>query len=51
MRLPDPGRKRRKALDSLLQDTPELAVIIDSFEQRVQRSKDRREADGHYSGK
>jgi hypothetical protein len=51
MRLPDPGRKRRKALDSLLEDTPELAVIIDSFEQRVQRSKERTEADGYYSGK
>jgi Helix-turn-helix of DDE superfamily endonuclease len=37
MRMPDPGRKRRRALDELLQATPELAVIIDSFEQRVQR--------------
>lgn len=51
MRMPDPGRKRRKALDDLLKDTPELAVIIDTFEQRVQRSKDRTEADAHYSGK
>jgi hypothetical protein len=51
MRMPDPGRKRRKSLDALLKDTPELAVIIDSFEQRVQRSKDRSEADAHYSGK
>lgn len=51
MRMPDPGRKRRKTLDSLLKDTPELAVIIDTFEQRVQRSKDRGDADAHYSGK
>jgi hypothetical protein len=35
----------------LLQDTPELAVVIDSFEQRVQRPRDRDEADGDYSGK
>lgn len=51
MRMPDPGRKRRKTLDALLKETPELAVIIDTFEQRVQRSKDRSEADAHYSGK
>ncbi len=51
MRMPDPGRKRRKALDELLTATPELAVIIDTFEQRVQRSKDRTAADAHYSGK
>jgi hypothetical protein len=51
MRMPDPGKKRRRALDDLLQDTPELAVVIDSFEQRVQRPRDRDEADGYYSGK
>lgn len=51
MRMPDPGRKRRKTLDTLLKETPELAVIIDTFEQRVQRSKDRTDADAHYSGK
>jgi len=51
MRMPDPGRKRRKSLDSLLADTPELAVVIDSFEQRGQRSTDRSEADSYYSGK
>jgi hypothetical protein len=39
MRLPDPGKKKRRQLDDLLQDTPELAVLIDSFEQRVQRPK------------
>jgi hypothetical protein len=51
MRLPDPGRKRRKTLDTLLNETPALAVIIDSFAQPVQRSKDRADADAHYSGK
>jgi hypothetical protein len=51
MRLPDPGRKHRKELDVLLKDTPELAVIIDTFEQRVQRCKDPKQADAHFSGK
>jgi hypothetical protein len=51
MRMPDPGKKRRRSLDELLRDTPELAVVIDSFEQRVQRPRDRDEADGYYSGK
>jgi DDE superfamily endonuclease/Helix-turn-helix of DDE superfamily endonuclease len=51
MRLPDPGRKRRRQLDDLLRDTPALAVVIDTFEQRVQRCKDRDAADAHSSGK
>ncbi len=51
MRLPDPGRKRRRQLDALLANTPELAVVIDTFEQPVQRHKDRTQADTHYSGK
>jgi DDE superfamily endonuclease/Helix-turn-helix of DDE superfamily endonuclease len=51
MRLPDPGRKRRRTLDALLADTPALAVVLDTFEQPVQRHKDRNEADTHYSGK
>jgi len=51
MRMPDPGKKRRRSLDDLLRDTPELAVVIDSFEQRVQRAKDKTEADRYYSGK
>jgi hypothetical protein len=51
MRLPDPGRKRRRELDELLRGTPELAVVIDSFEQRVQRPADRTSAATHYSGK
>lgn len=48
MRLPDPGRKRRRQLPDLLQAMPELTVIVDSFEQRVQRP---RGDDSHYSGK
>jgi len=37
MRMPDPGRGRRKGLPQLLAETPELAVLIDTFEQRIQR--------------
>jgi len=51
MRMPDPGRKRRKHLDDLLADMPELAVVIDSFEQRVQRPRDPDQQRGYYSGK
>jgi hypothetical protein len=51
MRMPDPGRKRRRHLDELLHTTPALAVVIDTFEQRVQRSADHADADAHYSGK
>jgi len=51
MRLPDPGKWHRPRLDDLLRDTPGLAVLIDTFEQRVQRPKGRAEADAHYSGK
>lgn len=51
MRMPDPGRKRRRSLDQLLSETPELAVVIDSFEQKVQRPKDPNERDALYSGK
>lgn len=49
MRMPDPGRGRRKKLPTLLNDTPGLAVVIDSFEQRTQRPKRRQRA--YYSGK
>jgi hypothetical protein len=48
MRLPDPGKKRRRQLPDLLQDIPELTVMVDSFEQRVQRPPN---DDSHYSGK
>jgi hypothetical protein len=51
MRMPDPGRKRRRSLDQLLHDTPELVVVIDSFEQKIQRPKDPQARDRFYSGK
>jgi Helix-turn-helix of DDE superfamily endonuclease/DDE superfamily endonuclease len=51
MRMPEAGCKHRKQLDALLKETPELAVIIDTFEQRVQRCKEGKEADAHFSGK
>lgn len=51
MRLPDLGKGHRPDLDALLHDTPALAVIVDSFEQRVQRHQDRATADTYYSGK
>lgn len=51
MRMPDPGRKRRRTLDALLKDTPELAVVIDSFEQKVQRPVQPPARDALYSGK
>lgn len=51
MRMPDPGKKRRRNLDALLSATPELAVVIDTFEQRVQRPRERAEANCLYSGK
>jgi len=51
MRLPDPGRKRRKQLPDLLQDIPELGIIIDSFEQKIQKPRERAAADSYYSGK
>ncbi len=49
MRMPDPGAAGRKRLPALLKDTPGLAVVIDSFEQRTQRPKRRQRA--YYSGK
>src|SRR5436305_10459158 len=49
MRMPDPGAARRKRLPALLRDTPGLAVVIDSFEQRTQRPQRRQRA--YYSGK
>src|SRR5215207_2350598 len=49
MRMPDPGPGRRKKLPALLKDTPGLAVVIDSFEQRTQRPKRCQRA--YYSGK
>jgi hypothetical protein len=51
MRLPDPGKYHRPTLDALLAETPALAVLVDTFEQPIQRPKDRAEADTYYSGK
>ncbi len=31
MRMPDPGKKRRRTLDALLADTPDLVIVIDTF--------------------
>jgi hypothetical protein len=49
MRLPDPGKGHRRDLPALLKGTPELAVIVDTFEQRTQRPQRRQRA--YYSGK
>src|SRR4051812_29635053 len=49
MRLPDPGKGRRRDLPALLRGTPGLAVIVDTFEQRTQRPRRRQRA--YYSGK
>jgi hypothetical protein len=66
MRLPDPGRYHRRSLSLLLERVPELAavlapdgpppprshgVLVDTFEQPVQRPQRRAEADKWYSGK
>lgn len=54
LRLPghgERGRRSRRALPDLLAAIPELAVIVDTFEQRVQRPRDRAEADRYSSGK
>ena len=45
------GRGHRRTLDDLLRETPDLALLIDTFEQPVQRHKKRGEADRYYSGK
>ena len=49
-------RRSRRQLDDVLRDVPELAVVIDTFEQRVQRPQGStqdgtRVADAFYSGK
>jgi hypothetical protein len=49
MRLPDPGKGHRRDSPALLRQTPELAVIVDTFEQRTQRPRRRQRA--YYSGK
>ena len=49
MRLPDPGKGRRRDLPAILKGAPELAVIVDTFEQRTHRPRRRQRA--YYSGK
>lgn len=51
MRQPDPGRQSHLTLAHLVEQVPELTLLIDTFEQRVQRPKRRSEADTYYSGK
>jgi hypothetical protein len=51
LRQPDPGRKRRRSLPALLKDIPELQVIVDSVEQRVQRPVGQDASPAWYSGK
>lgn len=51
MRMPDPGKKHRHSLNELLQAIPELVVIVDSFEQKVQRPKHKEDRDSWYSKK
>jgi len=51
MRMPDPGRKRRPGLHQLVAALPAIMVVIDSFEQKVQRPPDKAEQKQYYSGK
>jgi hypothetical protein len=51
MRQPDPGRKRRRQLEDLVAELPEIMVVIDSFEQKVQRPPDKDEQERYFSGK
>jgi len=51
MRMPDPGKKHRRSLNELLKEIPELVVIVDTFEQKVQRPKAKDERDSWYSKK
>src|SRR5262249_38066744 len=44
LRLPDPGKGRRRARPALLEAPPALAVIVDTFAQRAQRPKRRQRA-------
>ncbi len=51
MRRPDPGPYHRRDLPQLLKNTPGLLVLVDTFEQRVQRPGDPEEQKEWYSGK
>ncbi len=51
-KMPDPlARNHRPHLAELVNQIPDLDVIIDSCEQRIQRHSDRTEADLYFSGK
>ena len=45
------ARKRGYNLEGIFAEIPGLAVIIDTFEQEIERPSDRQEADNYYSGK
>ena len=49
MRMPDPGRGKRKDLPALAADTPGLGVLVDSFERPTHRPTTRQKR--YYSGK
>lgn len=51
MRLPDPGPRHRRDLPQLLKNTPGLLVLVDTFEQRVQRPAGHEAQQRWYSGK
>lgn len=57
MRQSPPSRRQRWGVAEMLRGFPELADlddearVVDTFEQRVQRPVDHKEADRHYSGK
>ena len=44
LRMPDPGRKRRPGLNQMLEAMPAIMVVIDSFEQQVQRPPEKKQA-------
>lgn len=44
MRMPDPGRYARRTLPAVLEGTPGLAVLVDTFEQPTHRPKRRQRA-------
>ena len=50
MRMPQSGKKRTN-LPDLLKGVPELLILVDSFEQKVQRPKNYEEQKRWYSGK
>jgi hypothetical protein len=45
------ARKRGYNLEGIFEQIPGLAVIIDAFEQEIERPSNRQEADNYYSGK